>query len=50
MLYLALPRYRPGDKNGESTGLTDRYGSVTLSGVAQQDYILSVKKTGFYRT
>lgn len=49
-VYLALPRYRPGDKNVETTGMTDKEGSVTLSGVAQQDYILSVTKNGYYRT
>lgn len=50
LVYLTLPRYRPGDKNQEATGQTDKQGLVTLSGVAQQDYMLSATKAGFYRT
>jgi hypothetical protein len=49
-VYLTLPRYRPSDKNQETTGQTDKQGLVTLSGVAQQDYILSARKAGFYQT
>lgn len=49
-VYLALPRYRLGDKNQESIAKTNKEGIATVSGIAQQDYILSVTKPGYYRT
>lgn len=49
-VYLTLPRYRLGDKNQESIAKTDKGGLATVSGIAQQDYILSAEKPGYYRT
>ncbi|MDP1581384.1 MAG: carboxypeptidase-like regulatory domain-containing protein [Candidatus Didemnitutus sp.] len=49
-VYLALPRYRLGEKNQESSAKTDKEGVATVSGIAQQDYILSVVKSGYYPT
>lgn len=49
-VYLTLPRYRLGDKNQESIAKTDKGGLATVSGIAQQDYILSTEKRGYYRT
>lgn len=49
-VYLTLPRYRLGDKNQESIAKTDKGGVATVSGIAQQDYILSATKPGYYRT
>ena len=49
-VYLALPRYRLGDKNQEAKAKTDKDGVATVSGIAQQDYILSAVKPGYYRT
>lgn len=49
-VYLALPRYRLGDKNQDSKGQTNKEGVATVSGIAQQDYKLSAEKPGYYRT
>jgi hypothetical protein len=49
-VHLALPRYRLGDKNQQADAKTDKEGVATVSGIAQQDYILSAEKPGYYRT
>lgn len=49
-VHLSLPRYRSGDKNQEAEAKTDNEGVATASGIAQQDYSVSVEKTGYYPT
>lgn len=49
-VHLALPRYRLGDQYQFAESTTDEDGVATVSGIAQQDYSLSVGKPGYYRT
>ncbi|MDP1581385.1 MAG: hypothetical protein Q8M02_14020 [Candidatus Didemnitutus sp.] len=49
-VHMSLPRYRLGDKSQESIAKTDKGGVATVSGIAQQDYILSAEKPSYYRT
>jgi hypothetical protein len=50
MVHLALPRYRLGDKGQRVDSITNVDGVATVSGTAQQDYSVSVEKTGYYPT
>lgn len=47
---LALPRYRLGDKSQRAESITNADGEATVSGIAQQDYSVSVEKAGYYPT
>ena len=49
-VHMSLPRYRLGDKYQASIAKTDKGGVATVSGIAQQDYMLSAEKPGYYRT
>jgi hypothetical protein len=49
-VHLTLPRYRLGDKNQEAEAKTSKEGVALVSGIAQQDYMLSVEKAGYYWT
>ncbi len=49
-VHLALPRYRLGDQYQSAQSTTDREGTSIVSGIAQQDYVVSVEKPGYYRT
>ncbi len=49
-VHLSLPRYRLGDKNQQTDAKTDKEGVATVSGIAQQDYMLSAEKPGYYPT
>lgn len=50
-VYLALPHYGEQPTRGQRIeAQTNKEGVATLSGIAQQDYILSAEKPGFYRT
>lgn len=49
-VYLALPRYREGDRDQQSSARTNKDGMATVSGIAQQDYAVSVEKTDYYPT
>ena len=49
-VYLSLPRYGEGGRDQAIKSLTDRNGVATVSGIAQQDYTVSVGKPGYYHT
>lgn len=49
-IHLVFPRYRLGDKNQLTEGITDGDGITTVSGIAQQDYKIGVDKAGYYHT
>lgn len=49
-VHLSLPRYRMGDINQSTDGVTNKAGEVTITGVAQQDYGVSASKEGYYFT
>jgi hypothetical protein len=50
-VYLALPHYGAQATRGQRIeAKTNKEGVATLSGVAQQDYGVSVEKLGYYRT
>jgi hypothetical protein len=50
-VYLALPHYGEQATRGQRVeAQTNKEGVATLSGVAQQDYGVSVEKLGYYRT
>jgi hypothetical protein len=45
---LALPRYPAADNDKYVETSTDQFGKATLSGIAQQDYVIIVSKAGYY--
>lgn len=50
-VYLALPRYGYQENKGQKIkAQTNKEGVAIVSGTAQQDYAVSVEKSGFYRT
>ncbi len=50
IVHLSLPRYRLGDQNQWADSNANKEGLAVVSGVAQQDYSVSVSKTGYYPT
>jgi hypothetical protein len=50
-VYLALPRYGYQENKGQKIeAQTNKEGVAIVSGTAQQDYAVSVEKSGYYRT
>lgn len=50
-VYLSLPHYGEQATRGQRIeAQTNKEGIATVSGIAQQDYILSAEKPGYYRT
>jgi len=50
VVHLSLPRYRLGDRNEWVDAATNAAGMAIASGIAQQDYHVSVNKIGYYST